>query len=281
MLIYKKYGGRIIVTLVTIILLIIIGITASNRIGISFVESKFGNLITPIQNVFYNIGESITNTFSSITNFSQIKYENKLLKESITKLEKDNREMLDIISRAEYLRNQFILKQEIDYEIVEAKIIAKDAGNWFNRFVINKGSKDGIEKGDIIIYGVSGEDNVIEAGLVGKIGDVGDNWSKAISIIDEGTHVSFKVIRTQDNGIIKGSMNSELSGYMFDVNAEVAEGFKIVTSGLGEVFVPDIYIGEIVEIKMESDQLTKKVIVKPAVDFKKLNQVFVIKGKSK
>lgn len=274
---YIKYRSRIMVTIVTIILFVIIGVTSLDRSDLSFIENKVGNFILPIQKLFFNIGNSIANTFSSITTFSQMKYENIMLKDEILKLEKENRQMLDVISRTEYLRNEYILKKNLDLNVVDSKIIAKDPGNWFNRFVIDKGKKDGISKGDVVITAVKIDNDIIETGLVGKVDIVGDNWSKVISIIDKGSNVSFKVVRTQDKGIISGNLNDLLNGYMFDENAEVVKGYKIVTSGLGEVYEPDIYIGEIVNVVKEDDELLKKIAVKPAVNFKKLDEVFVIK----
>lgn len=279
MLFFKKHISKIIVTTVTIILLIFIG-TTKDRDDVSFTERNVGNAISPIQGFFYNIGESISNTFSSITNFSQIKYENKKLKEQIVELKNENRAMLDIISKREFLKNEFILSQKNEYSIIKANVIAKAPGNYFNKFNIDKGSKDGIEKGDIIIYGVQIDGTVVEAGLVGKVDKVSDNWAVVTSIIDPSSNVSFKVIRTQDNGVLSGKKGFDgLSGYMFDIDAEVAEGYDVVTSGLGEVFKKDIYIGTIREVVKETDELRKTIKVEPAVDFKKLNQVFVVKQK--
>lgn len=273
----NKYGSKIIVTLVTIILLILIGITA-DRDNITKVESKFGDFLTPIQKFFYNTGESISNTFSSLTTFSQIKHENSLMKDKIVQLEEENRRMQDIISRSDFLRNEAILKENIDFIFVDAQVVGKDPGNWFNKFVIDKGSKDDIKKGDPVILGVAFEDGIIEAGLVGRVIEVGDKWSKVLSIIDNGSNVSFKAIRTQDNGIVTGDLNEEITGFLFDLNADIMKEDKLVTSGLGEIFIPGLYIGEISEVIKENDDLIKKIKVEPAVDFKNINEVFVITG---
>ncbi|MTI66697.1 MAG: rod shape-determining protein MreC [Firmicutes bacterium] len=278
MSVFKKHASKMIVIGITIILLVIIGITARDRDEITFIESKIGNIITPVQRVVYNIGESFFDTFKSITSLSQIKRENENLKKKVEKLKKDNREMKEIISRTEYLRKEALLKEKSKYNFIDAEIVSKDPGSWFNKFVIDKGLNDGISKDDPVVFAVEYEGEVIEAGLVGRIMEVGENWAKVISIIDKGSNVSFKDIRTQDNGIVSGVMDNDerLKGTLFDYNANVVKGDKLLTSGMGGLFIKDLYIGEVVEVEKRSQELVKVIKVKPAVDFRKLDEVYII-----
>ena len=106
--------------------------------------------------------------------------------------------------------------------------------------------------------------------------DVGDNWAKVISVVDELNSTSFKIIRTQDGGIITGNVDSSLEGYLFDYTADIIEGDELYTSGLGGIYLKDIYIGEVIEIIGDEEELTKRLVVKPSINFKKLYNVFVI-----
>ncbi len=272
---FKKYRSRMIVTLITIILLVVIGFSSKDRDKITFIENKIGVVITPVQKVFYNIGESIFDMFGSVVNLSKLSEENVFLKKKLAKLENENRQMEDIISRSDYLKNEAEIKKKSEYNLLKSQIVSKDPGNWFNKFIIDKGIKDGVSIGDCVIQGIEFEDNIIEEGLVGRIIDVGDNWSKVISIIDKGSNVSFKVIRTQDSGVLSGGIQ-ENEGFLFDINADIVKGDKLLTSGLGEVYIKDLYIGKISEVIKKEDELIKKITVKPVVNFKKLNNVFVI-----
>ncbi|WP_352420124.1 rod shape-determining protein MreC [Proteiniborus sp.] len=266
-------------TIVAIILIVIIGITASDREKITSIENLIGSIITPIQKIFYNSSESVVGTVKSIGSITQLKNENSSLKEENAKLKEQVRNYEDIISKTDYLRNAAILKEKTKYNLVETQIIGKDPENWFDRFVIDKGSKDGIKKGDAVIQGIEVDGNTIEEGLVGRVVEVGDNWAKVIAIIDEGSNLSFNVIRTQDGGIIKGDFEGNISGYLFDTKADVVKGDKLLTSGLGGIFIKGLYIGEISEVTKNSDDLLVNIEVKSAVNFNKLQNVFVIIGK--
>lgn len=272
----KKYKNRMIVAFVAIILIVIIGITAGDRVALSKGENIVGNILSPVQGFFLNLGESVSNFFESIVNMGSLKKENEELKLKVAELEEKNRMYENLIGQSEYLLKEKELMENTQYNLIPAQVVGKEPGNWFNRFVINKGEKDGVKKGDIVIQAVdSGEDIIIE-GVVGRILETGDNWAKVISIIDENSNISFKVIRTQDGGILSGSIEGEISGYLFDSEADVMKGDKLFTSGLGGVYMADLYIGDVSNVIREDEDLLKKVEVEPAVDFKKIYKVFVI-----
>ncbi|WDV44690.1 rod shape-determining protein MreC [Clostridiaceae bacterium M8S5] len=280
MKIFRKYKNRMIVASVTIILLIIIIITSGNKYqGTSF-KGFIGKIVTPIQGFLYNTSKSVTNTFSSIANFSQTKQENQRLKKEIAKLEEENRIMNDLISRMDALKNEYELKKQEKFRCVDARVVNKDSGNWFNRFVINKGTNDGLKKGDAVICAVKLDGDIVKAGLVGRIVEVQSTWSKVLTIIDKGSNASFKVIRTQDNGIVSGELKQKLDGILFDYKSDVVKGDKLVTSGMGKIYIPDLYIGEIVEIHKDNDDLIKKIEVISPIDFKNINNVMVVTSKA-
>lgn len=277
----KKYTSRMIVTSVTIILIIVIGLTANGRSEISFIENTIGKVITPVQKFFNSIGEGVGSVFENLGNLGDLKEENEKLKNQNIKLREMNREYEDIIMQKDFLRNEAILRKNTKYKIISSHVIGKDPGNWFDRIIIDKGSKDGIKKGDPVIQAIMIDEEVVTEGLIGKVIEVGDNWSKVISIIDEGSKVSFKIIRTQDGGIISGSLEGDINGYLFEREADIVDGDKLLTSGLGGVFVEGLYIGKIKASEQSEESLIKNIQIEPAIDFKNIYDVYVITGTKK
>ena len=271
----KKYKNRMVVTAVAIILIVIIGVTSNERMSLSKAEKFVGNIFAPVEKFFYNLGKKSSDFFGSIKDIGTMKEENEKLKIRITELEEKNRNYEDLIGKFEYLKGEAELMKNTDYSLIPAQVIGKEPGNWFDRFTIDKGAKDGIKKGDTVIQAAETEENIIQEGMVGRIVEVGDNWSKVISIIDENSKISFKVIRTQDGGVISG-VDGKLNGYLFDTKADIMKGDKLFTSGLGGIFVKDLYIGEITDVIKKDENLMKNIDIEPAVDFKKLYRVFII-----
>lgn len=264
------------VTAVAIILIVIIGITSTERMALSKFEKLVGNVLTPIGKISNSIGKNISDFFANLKNISKLKEENENLKKQIAQLEEENRNYLNIIGKTDYLKNEARILDKTSFNLIEAQIVGKEPSNWFDRFTIDKGLKDGIKKGNTVVQGIEIEQNNIVEGIVGRVVDVGDNWAKIVTVVDELSSISFKVLRTQDGGIISGSIDGKISGYLFDNKADVIKGDKLFTSGLGGVFIKDIYIGEVDEVVSDDEDLMKKIQVKPAIDFKKLYKVFVI-----
>lgn len=265
-----------IVASVAIILIIIIGVTSNDRLNLTKIENKLGNFLSPINKISINIGKKLSDVFSNIGNIRRYPKENKELKDKIAELEEENRNLKNIIGKSDYLKRESELQNNTKFNLVSAQITSKESGNWYDRFLIDKGQKDGIKKGATVIQGIELEKDIIQEGIIGRVVDVGDNWAKVVSIIDEENRISFKNIRTQDGGILSGSIESELGGYLFDSKADIIVGDKLFTSGLGKAFVKDIYIGEVQEVINVEEELMKRIVVKPAIDFKKLYNVFVI-----
>ncbi|MBU5256740.1 rod shape-determining protein MreC [Tissierella praeacuta] len=273
---FNKNKERMMVTAVAIILIVLIGVTSTERIALSKFEKIVGNIFTPMGRISNSIGKGLSDFFNNIKNISKLKEENEELKKQVAKLEEENRNYINIIGKTDYLKNEIKLLDKTSFNLISAQVVGKEPGNWFDRFTIDKGIKDGIKKGSTVIQGIEMEQNTIIEGIVGRVVDVGDNWAKIVTVVDEISSISFKVLRTQDGGIISGSIEGEVSGYLFDNKADVIKGDKLFTSGLGGVFIKDIYIGEVDEVVSDDEDLMKKIKVKPAMNFKKLYKVFVI-----
>lgn len=271
----RKYRERIMVTGVAIILLVLIGFT-SNRTDLSKGEKIVGNMLTPVSKVTFNIGKSISDFVNTILNLTDIKDENEALKEYIVQLEDENRNLTNIIGKSEILESEVEVLKTTSFSTLKAQVTSKEPGNWFNGFTIDKGINDGVQSGDSIIQGVEVEEDVYQEGIIGRVTELGDNWAKVVSIIDENSNISFRITRTQDGGILHGSIEGELSGYLFDDKADVIVGDSVYTSGLGGIFAEDIYIGEVMEVIENEQELTKQIIVSPAIDFKKIQNVLVV-----
>lgn len=252
------------------ILCIFIAIFSINRLNPTFLEQKLGFIITPIQKFNTNITLWIKSKYNLYLNFEEIEDENQELKEQIAlqeeqltrlqQLEIQNQELLELLDMS---------SRYSQYEKVAANIIAKDPGNWYNSFIIDKGYNDGIEQDMVVIS---------SKGLVGVIKECGSNYSKVTSIIDDINSISSKSLRTEDIGFVHGDLANKgiLKMEYIDSEAEIIEGDEIVTSHLSETYPPGIPIGYVTEISLDKNNISKTATILPYVDFKHLEYVLVI-----
>lgn len=274
----KKFNdslkSKYILSVITVLCLILIVLTFVTDMASGPVGYVAGYVITPVQNGLNQVGDWITERGAYLQNSTDLVAENEELKEKVDTLTAENNQLLQDKEELNRLRSLYELdKQYEDYEKIGARIIAKDAGNWFNVFTIDKGSANGIQV----------DQNVItEGGLVGIVTETGPNWATVRSIIDDYSNVSATVTSTSDNCIIAGDLRLIDEGKirlvkLTDTNDKVTVGDKVVTSDVSDRFLPGILIGYISEVGMDSNNLTKSGTITPVVDFRHLHEVLVIK----
>jgi rod shape-determining protein MreC len=268
-----------ILTLITVMLLIIIGVTSRPDSKLNAVRDIISVPLAPIQELFTSAGRKISDSLKYFENIDKLKNENEELKKRIKELENENRNYKILKDKNEQLMEALNLKNRFDdYEIIGGNIIAKDPGNWFNVFRIDRGTKDGINFNDTIV-----SEN---KGLVGRVELAGLTSAIIISVIDEGSVISAR-IRGEDGGYVRvrGDVRLKEKGFCrmdyipFDVNVEV--GDIIETSGLGGIYPMGIVIGKVTEVRKSGSDMSHYGIIKPEADLKKIEEVYILRKKNK
>ena len=199
--------------------------------------------------------------------------QNEELKNTVDTLTEQNNILIQNQSELSRLQELYDLDAEYsDYPKVAARIISKDPGNWYDTFMINKGSKDGIRVDNNVIAG---------KGLVGIVTEVGSNWATVRSIIDDSSNVSAMTVGTDDNCVVEGDLELIDEGklrftQLYDKEDKVTVGEQVVTSNISEKYVEGLFIGYVSDIQLDTNNLTKSGTIVTPVDFQHLKDVFVI-----
>lgn len=240
---------------------------------VSPVKQVSGSLITPIQKGINGFGSWLSGLTDNFDDAVTLRAENEELQARVDSLTEENSQLIQDREELLRLRELFDLDAQYDeYEKIGARIIAKESGNWFQLFTIDKGSNDGIEKDMNVISG---------GGLVGIVTEVGPNWATVRSIIDDNSNVSAMISTTSDQCIIAGDLRLIDEGSLnlvklTDADNKVHVGDKVVTSYISEKYLPGILIGYISELNNDANNLTKSGYITPVVDFRHLQEVLVI-----
>ena len=237
------------------------------------INSVAGMLFVPFQNGIAEVGGWISDKSDQLLEIKDVLAENQRLKEEIDQLTIENTKFQQERYELNQLRQLLKLDEEYsEYQKIGAQIIARDSSNWFSSFTINKGSNDGIQINCNVMAG---------SGLVGRVTDVGPNYAKVTSIIEDNNNTSGLLLSTGDHLIVTGDLSSMSKGMiafskLVDNDNKAAVGDKIVTSNISDHYLPGILIGYISSIETDSNNLTKSGTLTTAVDFEHLEDVLVI-----
>lgn len=229
--------------------------------------------IIPMQKGISYIGMWMNDISSNFETLSEMRKENEELQAKVDELTIDNTRLRQEQYELERLRELYKLDENYsDYKKIGAHVIANNGSNWFTDFTIDKGSNDGIKVNCNVLAG---------SGLVGIVTEVGPNYSRVRSIIDDSSNISSMILSTSDTCIVRGDITLASDGRirfekLKNNENEIEVGEQVVTSHVSDRFLQGLFIGYISEISVDSNNLTRSGYITPAVDFSQLQEVLVI-----
>ncbi len=232
-----------------------------------------GMIVVPFEKSINGIGSWIGEISQTFQDKQELINKNQELQEAVDTLTEQNNILIQNQSELSRLQELYKLDEEYSsYPKVAARIISKDPGNWYDTFMINRGSNDGIRVDNNVISG---------KGLVGIVTEVGSNWATVRAIIDDSSYVSVMTVGTDDNCVVTGDLELIDEGklrfsQLYDKDDKVTVGERIVTSNISDKYVEGLFVGYVSELELDTNNLTKTGTIVTPVDFKHLKDVFVI-----
>jgi rod shape-determining protein MreC len=193
--------------------------------------------------------------------------QNKELRKQLLHQSIKNQKLQESMLENLRLRRLLRLKDELGYSYIPATVIGSGQEQSIRSLILNAGKRDQVFKNQAV---------VTEQGVVGKILDVEDDFSVTQILMDRNSLVSARLQRSREVGLVGWSGNLWLDLYYIPKDIEVESGEIVVTSGLSQIYPKGLKIGIVVEVKENDYELFKQIKVKPAVNFNKIEEVFVI-----
>lgn len=274
----KPFKNKLAVTIIVLSVAFLGIIIFSVKNGSNSISSGMGSVVSPLQKIVYKVNDKIKSSVDFFVNFSKVKQENEELKVKNSELENQMVEYSALKDENERLRQVLKLKDsKSNYDYVGVNIIGYSGGTVSRGYIVDKGTNDGIEKDMIVIN---------YQGLVGKVTQAESNYSVVETILNENMAVSVMVDSTRETtGILRGykeNKNEDLvKAYNLPIDSEIKEGDVILTSGLGMIYPKEIRIGEVISVETDNVMVMKNAVIKPYVDFNKLEELFVVVPKDK
>ena len=272
----KKIKRIVLISIISICILF--GITA-NLIGdkrnLNFFEKIVKDTVTTTQKLVNVPIKSVKNLIRRNKNNKE--YDK--LKEEVDKTNSYIAEIEELKKERDELKSTLDLNATLsEYSVVNATVVNRNIGYWYNNLTIDKGSKSGIKNGDAVIT---------SKGLIGKVVSV-SNYSSTVKLLtsDEIKNKISVKISNEDSfyyGLLIGYDDNrkvyKIEG-VSDID-KISNGDMVTTTGLTESFPGGLLIGYVSNIVKDEYDLTAIVEVKPSATFQDISIVTVIKREAK
>lgn len=273
----KKYVLMMVIILI-IIILVIFSFTLKRERKLNKVEAFFKDGLIYTEKIITYPFNYIKNLVEDYRELKNVKKDNDILEISTSRIESIESENIELRRQLEALKEELNITYTLsDYEYLNATVISRNVGYWYNKITIDKGTYNGVKKDMVVIN---------SSGLIGKVirtttftADV-----RLLTTSDTNNKISVHISNGDNNlyGLINGYdyENNILELEGISNTRDVNIGDYVYTSGLGGIFPSGILIGSVTEITTDSYDLAKIIKVKPASDFNNLNYVSILKRKS-
>ena len=262
-----------IITLVVALLLSIVPTVLCAMGQGSYVRKALQTAAQPFSWAFTKIGEGLSGFSVYFQKLSDLQKENEELRAQLDDyrdriynakmLEEENKWLSDYLG---------LKKEHSDFLFEEASVIGRESGNYSTVYTLSKGTMHDIKVNMPVIT---------EGGVVGYVTEVGPTWCRAVSIIETASAVGAYIERSGELGLIEGSYELRFEGkcrmIRLPADADVHEGDRVLTSGLGSIYPRGLFVGEVVSVDADPYSRTLTAVVQPKVDYASLVKVMIIK----
>lgn len=262
------------ILLAILIVLVAFMLRAAWNGGLSPVlEQAVGMVAVPFQKSASAITDFVSGYVQRYVRADEVAVENEELRAQVNELRSQLVEYETFRQENETLKQFLGIKEKNpDFQLEPAAVVSRDQNSRFYSFTIDKGYLSGIS----VLNPVVSPD-----GLVGRVSEVGANYSKVITILDVSSDVGAYDVRTRDIGTVTGDVELAAGGACklsyLPRESGAAVGDLVVTTG-GSLFPKDLTIGEITRVSAEAGGISLYAVVKPAADIANLTDVMVIKS---
>jgi rod shape-determining protein MreC len=197
----------------------------------------------------------------------EVRSENERLATRVAELEEENLQFREALVESGRLRTIAEMRTDFEAPMRPSQVVGQDVSPWFRSVLVDRGGSDGVRSGMPV---------VTESGVVGLVTATAPHAGRAMLLLDGQSAVDVLVQRSRARGIVRGDGTDRLHFEFFVRGDDVQVGDVVITSGFGGVYPKGLRVGEIVEVEPPGERLLQRALLKPAVDFGRLEQVFVL-----
>lgn len=200
---------------------------------------------------------------------SALARQNRELQTRVTELQAEVAKREEATQTNDALRAQLGFAQTNNVKLTQANIVSQDPTNFRQFFTIDRGSSDGLNKGMVVVSG---------GAVIGRLTEVTSQTADVFLVTDYNSALPALDQSTRASGVVRGTRGFGLLLEMVPQTEPLKEGDVLLSSGFGGEYPKGLVVGTVGAVTQRDSDVYQTAEVRPAVDFRKLESVFVITG---
>jgi rod shape-determining protein MreC len=265
-----KYRRAVIlaVTLMSAFLLMSLQVR-HDRAVVSLTRQAILFAISPVIKVTAMTVGSFSRVWLDYVDLRALRDENLHLQREAAILQRRISQLEEQALETQRLQGLLAMRETSQAKYLAARVVGKDATNWFKTILIDRGSQSGLRRNQPV---------VAPDGVVGRVVEVTPTAAKIQLITDPVSAAGGLIQRTRVTGIVSGNLGAGLKVRYLPLLADVVVGDEVITSGMGGVFPKGVPLGRVTAVERRSGALFQEATLAPKVDLARLEEVLILMG---
>ena len=258
---------RVLLVLCALLLSLVFVLPKQSRTLLQAIGKPLADLVAIPLELFSSADRHAGGIWDRYVALQTVQEENQQLRREIEFLHGQAADLREMAAANQRLGTLLRFQASAPAQTVAARVVGRDATNWYHGILLDKGEEDGIQAEMAVIT---------LTGAVGRVVKTRASSSVVLLITDPNNAVTSLIQRTRDEGIIEGTFEGAVRMKYIPLLSTVRVGDPVVTSGLTGRFPKGVPVGTITNIQKDEGELFQTADVQPEVDFTKLEEVLVV-----
>jgi rod shape-determining protein MreC len=235
-------------------------------LSLGLLASNEGEQVRAIRSNLLVVTGALQEIFGIIPNYFALREENHALREQNLTLTEEVSRLRE--ARLENIRLTRLLglKERPAFQYIAAHVVGATSQSLRNTITIDIGADEGVKVNMPV---------VTDNGLVGKVSSISNRYAVVQLLMHKDVRVSARVERSRVNGIIRWTGGRMLAFVNVPTMFDVKMGDVIITSEFSSIYPAGLRVGVVATTHAVAGEIFQAVEVTPAVDFDRLEEVFV------
>jgi rod shape-determining protein MreC len=224
-------------------------------------------IAAPVQKAITSPVYFVRDRWQRYVTLIDVERENRELRAQVVQLERESLAFREALVLSDQLQRVAQMRRDFEVPLLPSQVVGQDASAWSHALLLDRGRSSEVRSGMPVM---------VEQGLVGLVTATTPHAARAMLIVDRRSAVDTMIQRSRARGLVRGLGTGELEFVFMVRGDDLLVGDEVISSGVGGVYPKGVRVGTVTAVQADRAELLHIAAVKPAVDFGRLEQVFVV-----